>query len=178
MPNISLIVCKSEYNQFIGFDQELLWDIKKDKARFRAITTGKPCIMGRKTYESIGKPLPERANIVLSKTDVLKNEKGIVVKKSISEAVEHCNIFWPGKEIMIIGGQRLYKEFMPFANKMYITSVFDVKRGDREFPLFSMNEWKITHDEICVDTEQFSNLKLADMPSYLIYAFREFERRN
>jgi len=123
----------------IGKDNELLWDIPEDLRRFKELTNGHPVIMGRKTYESIGKPLPGRTNIVLSRT---KQEiRGAVVVTSIEEALDVAGDADGSEEIFVIGGANVYEQFIDQTDRLYLTVVH---RGnpsaDAFFPPYSAFE--------------------------------------
>jgi dihydrofolate reductase len=117
------------------------WKIPGDMKRFKALTKGKVVIMGRKTYESIGKPLPDRFNIVVSSTLDYRQE-GIWVVRSLEEALNqtsHLNL--EKKEIMVIGGGNLYKQAIPFADRIYLTVLDETWEGDTYFPKLKRGEW-------------------------------------
>ena len=139
---ISLIAAMGR-NRVIGKDNSLPWKLSADLKRFRQITSGKPVIMGRKTFESIGKPLPGRMNIIITKDEEYKAE-GCVVVHSAEEALgaAHGN-----NEAMIIGGSQIFKEFLPKANRMYLTFIDADYEGDAYFPEYNKDEWKEMHNE-------------------------------
>jgi len=124
-------------NNVIGNNGEIPWDLPKDLARFRKITMGKPVIMGRVTFESIGKPLSGRVNIVLTR-DPLFKAKGVLIAGSIDEALE---IAGDAEEVMVIGGAGIYKHFLPLANHMYLTLLDEEYDGDTFFPQYELDEW-------------------------------------
>lgn len=135
--NLTLIAAISS-NQVIGYNQTIPWKIPEDIKYFRETTMGQTIVMGRKTYESIGKPLPGRKNIVI--TSSIKEIRGVQIINSSQELLE--NIKNIKNEIFIIGGQKVYEEFLPFANKMHITEI-DLKiNGDSFFPVWNRSEWK------------------------------------
>ena len=139
---ISLIAAIGK-NNVIGVDNKLPWKLSADLKRFRQITSGKPVIMGRKTFESIGKPLPNRINIILTRDENYKAQ-GCVVVHSAEEALDAAK---DNEEIMIIGGEQIFKEFLPVSNKMYITFIDKEFEGDSYFPEYNKNEWKETFRE-------------------------------
>lgn len=124
-------------NQLIGQDNALPWHLPEDLAFFKKITLNKPIIMGRKTFDSIGKPLPQRKNIIVTRNPDLKI-KGCVVLDSLESVLDHCK---DEEEIMLIGGASLYKQWLPFANQMYITLIGGSFEGDAWFPNFNVSEW-------------------------------------
>lgn len=133
-PKISLI-CALAKNRAIGKDNHLLWNIPEDLKKFKKITLGHPVIMGQKTYESIGKPLPKRFNIVVSKDRNL-NIKGCQVCHSINEALEFaCKK--DDNEIFIIGGGSIYAQTIDKADKLYLTLVEGKYKADTFFPDYS-----------------------------------------
>ncbi len=133
---ISIIVAVAE-NQVIGFDNHLLWHISEDLKRFKSITLGHHVIMGRKTYESVGKPLPGRINIVVSRKENYKVE-GCLVAKSIDDALELAK---EDSEVFIIGGGDIYKQALPLTEKIYFTRVHAGFPGDTFFPELNLSEW-------------------------------------
>lgn len=136
--NISIIAAVSR-NNVIGHKNALPWHLPEDMKYFQKITMGKPVIMGGKTFESIGKALPKRTNIILSKDEKYK-ASGCVIAHSIEEALKIASK--ENKEIMIIGGESTYKQFLPLANKMYLTFIDADFKGDTYFPEYNKKEWK------------------------------------
>lgn len=134
---ISLIAAADE-NNCIGGGNRLLWDLPDDLKRFRALTKGKPVIMGRRTYDSIGRPLPHRRNIVLtSRPDWTRPDIDVVF--SFAEAID---LVRDEPEAFIIGGGSLYKEGMDYAHKIYLTRVHATYEGDTYFPAIDPTIWK------------------------------------
>ena len=122
-------------NRVIGKNNQLIWKISDDLKRFKAITSGYPIIMGRKTFESIGKPLPNRTNIVVTRNTEYAID-GITVVNSLDGAIKKG--FELGEQIFIIGGQEIYKQAIEKANRIYLTLVEDTAEGDAFFPDYSM----------------------------------------
>ncbi|MDR2010105.1 MAG: dihydrofolate reductase [Bacteroidales bacterium] len=144
--NISIIVAIAE-NNAIGKNNDLLWHISGDLKRFKEITTGHPVIMGRNTYLSLPKrPLPNRKNIVITSTpeDYKKLFQGAEVVGNIEEAIAIAD---KTGENFIIGGGMIYKEFLPVANKLYLTIVHRNYDADVFFPEINYDEWEITDKE-------------------------------
>jgi dihydrofolate reductase len=140
---ISIIVAVSD-DWGIGKDNELLWRIPEDLKRFRRLTTGNAIIMGKKTWESLPRrPLPDRKNIVL--TDI-PNEKieGSITAYSIEDALSKCD---RNKEIFIIGGGSIYRQFMPLADRLYISHVHKKAPADVYFPEIDLNLWEVVEKE-------------------------------
>ncbi len=136
---ISLIVAKST-NNAIGINNQLPWKISEDLQYFKKVTTGKPIIMGRKTFESIGRPLPNRTNIVLTRDDTWSAE-GVVVVKSLHEAVQAASKVHGAKEAMIVGGAQIYDKALPLVDRMYITEVHEEVQGDTFFATITPRVW-------------------------------------
>ena len=139
---VSLIVAASA-NNVIGVQGELPWRLPDDLKRFKQITTGKPIVMGRLTWTSIGRPLPDRQNIVISR-DAGLEAPGCEVVSSPNAAVE---VAGDAEELMIIGGGQIYREFLPRANRIYMTRVAVSIEGDAYFPELADNEWTETSRE-------------------------------
>lgn len=137
----SLIVATTQ-NNVIGKDNQMLWHLPADLAWFRQNTTGKPVIMGRKTFESIGRPLPKRINIVLSRQPF--EHEGVTWKDSLESAVDFVK---DSEEIVLLGGGELFKQYLPKADKLYLTQIQAEIEGDTFFPELNWNEWKIEYDE-------------------------------
>ena len=139
---ISLIVAAST-NNVIGAAGDLPWRLSADLRRFKAITMGKPIVMGRKTYESIGRPLPGRQNIVITRQPAYSAE-GCTVVASPNEAIEAAG---DAAEIMIIGGGHIYSAFLPMADRIYLTRVHAEIKGDTFLPRIRESDWRVESDE-------------------------------
>jgi len=138
---ISLIAAMGR-NGVIGNENSLIWKIPNDMKRFKAMTTGKTVVMGRKTFESIGRPLPNRTNIILTRDKTYKAE-GCIVVHSVDEAIKKSN----SDEVMIIGGAQIYKVFLLKADRLYLTLIDAEFEGDAYFPEYKKDEWKETFRE-------------------------------
>jgi len=141
---ISIIVAVSE-DWGIGKDNELLWHISEDLKRFKRLTFGNTVIMGKRTWESLPRrPLPGRRNIVLTddKTETIENA---VTAYSIEDSLSKCE---KNEEIFIMGGGSIYRQFMPFADRLYITHVHKKAPADIYFPEIDLKIWKITEKEV------------------------------
>ena len=137
-------------NREIGADNQLLWHLPKDLKHFKEITSGHPVIMGRKTYESIGKPLPNRTNIVISrKTDWF--EEGILIVGSIKEALKFAKKI--DENIFILGGGNIYQQTIDLADKLEVTVVDAELKADTFFPEINAKNWQKT-DEICHEKDE------------------------
>lgn len=135
-PKISIVVAVSK-NRAIGKANRLLFDIPDDLKRFRQITRGHAIIMGQRTFESIGKPLPDRANIIIT-DDMNYKAPGAIVTHSIDEAMVEAGVR-ENSEVFICGGGMIYRQFMPLADKLYLTLVESDADGDTYFPDWSMD---------------------------------------
>jgi len=147
---ISLIVAVAE-NRVIGRDNDLPWRLSGDLKRFKSVTMGKPIVMGRKTYESIGRPLPGRANIVMTRDSEFSAE-GIDVVHDLASAVaaggnaaKESDV----DEIMVIGGANIYAATLSEADRLYVTEVHSVIEGDVLFPEIDSAVWAEISREYC-----------------------------
>lgn len=138
---ISIIVAVAE-NGIIGDKNALLWHISEDLRRFKALTTGHPVVMGRKTFESLGRPLPNRTNVVISRQKL--QIAGCEVVHSLSEALA---LFPADEEVFIIGGAQIYAEALPIADRFYLTRVEHAYEGDTRFPEWDAGEWRLVASE-------------------------------
>jgi dihydrofolate reductase len=155
---IKIIVATSK-NKVIGNNNELIWKLSSDLKRFKELTTGHPVVMGRKTYESIGKPLPNRRNIIITRN--LEYEvNGCEVVSSLEEALLLTN-----NDCFIIGGGEIYKQSLEVADKIYLTLVHKDFEGDTSFPELG-KEWAT------IDTKDFK----ADEKNEYNYSFIEYDR--
>ena len=139
---ISLIVAAAT-NNVIGRDGGLPWHLSEDLKRFKRLTTGKPIIMGRLTHESIGKPLPDRRNIVISSREGLKIEGCEVVATPDAALALGAG----AEEVMIIGGGKVYEQVLPTADRIYMTRVDAIPDGDTFFPEINNEEWQVVEQE-------------------------------
>ncbi|WP_039984635.1 type 3 dihydrofolate reductase [Vibrio owensii] len=138
---ISMIAAMAD-NRIIGKDNQMPWHLPADFAWFKRCTMGKPVVMGRKTHESIGRPLPGRLNIVISRDASLSIE-GVTTVTSIEQALE---VAGEVEEVMIIGGGAIYAACLPMANKLYVTHIEAEIDGDTQFPDWG-SEFKETYSE-------------------------------
>lgn len=127
---ISIIAAMTPGNQVIGHNNDLPWRLPSDLKRFKTLTTGKPIIMGRKTYESIGRPLPNRTNVIITRNEKFKAED-CEIFHSFDDAIEFCR---PYGEAMVIGGSRVYESAMAVADELLISFVLGPYIGDTFFP--------------------------------------------
>ncbi|AHG77443.1 dihydrofolate reductase [Mannheimia varigena] len=140
---ISVIVARTK-NKVIGKDNQMPWHLPVDLAWFRQNTVGKPVIMGRKTYESIGRLLPKRPNIILSRSGF--EVEGAYSAESLEQAVELAKSFANSDEIMIIGGGELFKQALPQADTLYLTEIQAEIEGDTFFE-FNEENWQLAEQK-------------------------------
>lgn len=138
---ISIIVAVAQ-NGVIGDNNSLLWHISEDLRNFKRITSGHPVVMGRKTFQSLGRPLPNRTNVVVSRTAEAIEE--CRVARSLGEALD---MFPPHEEVFVIGGAQIYAQALPLADKIYITRVMHPYEGDTSFPAWDQTQWRLTSRE-------------------------------
>ena len=144
MTILSMIVAHA-HNRIIGKDNDMPWHLPADLAYFKKVTLGKPVIMGRKTYESIGRPLPGRQNIVISR-DKLYQASGIESVTSVEQALTLAGNV---EEVMVIGGGTIYAHCLPAADRLYITYINAAIEGDTQFPDYdSQHEWEKLSSEL------------------------------
>ncbi len=152
---VSLIAAASE-NNVIGVHGVLPWKLPADLKRFKELTSGHPIIMGRKTYESIGRPLPNRRNIVVTHRKDLQIE-GYDVVASMKEALRLASSFQlpaSSSEIFVIGGGEIYRQALPLAHRIYLTRVHASIEGDTFFPEVPMDEWReVSREEYSADSD-------------------------
>jgi dihydrofolate reductase len=134
------IITAMDRNQLIGSNNQLPWHLPADFAHFRAMTMGKPVLMGRKTFESIGKPLPGRTNIVLSRNPDIQFE-GVNCVGDVKDAIA---LVPDAEEMMVIGGSAIYQMLLPQVERMYLTYVDAEFEGDAWFPDFDISQWHET----------------------------------
>ncbi|MEM7799797.1 MAG: dihydrofolate reductase [Chloroflexota bacterium] len=144
-----IMVAALDQNRIIGVDGEMPWHLPEDLKHFRRVTKNRPVIMGRKTFESIGRPLPKRVNIILTR-DREYTAEGIKVvfsaEEGLAEAHQHLSIGVPDgvPEIMIIGGAQIYSLFLPYATDLILTYVAASLSGDTIFPEIDEKVWAET----------------------------------
>ena len=139
---VSLVVAAAK-NNVIGRDGELPWHLPDDLRHFKRLTTGKPIIMGRRTFESIGRPLPDRHNIVMTRDpDYTAGDCDVVT--SASDALKLAG---DDSEVMVIGGGQVYRDFLPRADRIYLTRVQAEIDGDTHFPEIDSNDWQMVSSE-------------------------------
>ena len=157
------IIAAMDRNRLIGSNNQLPWYLPADLAHFKQVTMGKPIIMGRKTYESIGRPLPGRTNIVLTRSADFRAE-GVLTANSLEQALDYVS---EEDEVMIIGGSTIYELALPRADRLYLTYVERASEGDAWFPEFDIERWRV------VASEQHR----ADEKNSSDYRFVSYERK-
>lgn len=145
----SLIVAMDQ-NRIIGSKNDLPWRLPEDLKRVKRVTNGHAIVMGRKNYESIGKPLTGRRNIVMTRDRTLAIE-GCLMAYSIQDVFDLCQ---GEEEVFIFGGEKIYELFLPYVEKMYITSIDHAFKGDTYFPEVNMDEWREISNEKGVKNEK------------------------
>jgi dihydrofolate reductase len=157
---ISLIVAMAK-NRVIGKENRLPWRLPEDLKRFKAITSGHAVILGRKTFESIGKPLPNRRNIVISRQPGFSAE-GVSVVHSPEEALKEAERLEPDKEVFVLGGSEIYRMFLARADRIYLTLIDGSFEGDAFFPE--------------IPDQEFREISREERNEPLRYSFRVLER--
>jgi dihydrofolate reductase len=146
---ISIIVAVAQ-NGVIGRNNEIPWRLADDMRFFRRMTLHKPIIMGRRTFQSIGRPLPKRHNIIMTRDPLFKAE-GCTVVHSVEEALAAAN---GAEEVVVIGGETIYEQFLPLADRIYLTQVAAVLEGDVNFPPYRPQEWgEVLRESFSADSE-------------------------
>lgn len=158
---ISIIAAMAK-NRTIGVNNTLPWRIPADLQHFKRLTLGHHILMGRKTFDSIGKPLPQRTTVVISRNPDLKIE-GCLMAHSLEEAIAACGVV---DEIFIVGGAEIYALALPYADTLYLTEVQQVVAGDAHFPEFNIGEFQEISREIHQQTT----------PQTLKYHFVHYQR--
>jgi dihydrofolate reductase len=146
---ITLIAAAAE-NNALGKDNQLVWHLPDDFKRFKQITSGHYIIMGRKTFESFPKPLPNRTHVIITRQKNYKVD-GCIVVNSIEDAIKSCP---KEEEIFIIGGADIYNQSIDFADKIELTRVHANFEADAFFPEINLNHWKLTFEEKHVQDEK------------------------
>lgn len=184
-PIISIIAAMADDQRVIGVSNTLPWHLPEDLKHFRKMTTSHPILMGRKTFESIGRPLPKRLNIVITR-NLDYQAKGCVIKHTLEDAIDHCS---NSDEIFIIGGAELYKQALPLADRMYLTEIsirppdsFLISfEGDAHFPEFSSTDWVITKQtkpKVAKNISYNEKALKQKAPSSIFYRFVTYSKRS
>jgi dihydrofolate reductase len=156
-------------NRAIGLNNKMPWHLSSDLKKFKQITMGAPILMGRKTYESIGRPLPGRTNIIISRNPdyhpPTASGQNCLVFNDIDKALESCS---EAKEVFIIGGSDFYKSMLPVADRLYLTEIHQEFSGDTFFPEIDVSQWAEVEREDIDD----------DPDAAFSYSFLKLERRS
>jgi dihydrofolate reductase len=139
MAKISLIAAMDQ-NRAIGYHNQLPWHLPADLAHFKRLTLNKPVLMGRKTHEAIGRPLPQRKNLIITREKNYRAD-GCEVFHGIEEAFAKVDA---QPEVMVIGGAEIYQQCLPFAHSLYLTLIQHEFKGDTFFPVWNTSEWQET----------------------------------
>jgi dihydrofolate reductase len=161
---ISMIVAVAK-NQVIGNDNQLIWRLSEDLKRFKKLTTGHHILMGRKTFESIGKALPNRTNLVISRNASIEMT-GVFCFTDIQKAIEFAKENGE-EELFVIGGGEIYRKLLPETDKIYLTKVHATPKGDTFFPELKEMDWNVVSEEA----------HLADEKNEFNFVFLDLERR-
>ncbi|MRX70903.1 dihydrofolate reductase [Bacillus lacus] len=148
---ISLLFAMDQ-NRLIGKNNDLPWRLPADLAYFKKVTMGHKIIMGRKTFDSIGKPLPGRENFILTR-DTSYHQDGCSILHSTEELLQ-LNKECGAEELFVIGGTEIFKEVLPHSSKMYVTRIEESFEGDKYFPFFEEKEWTVLSKEKGVKNEK------------------------
>ena len=135
---ISMIAAMDK-NRLIGNGPDIPWQLPADRRHFRDMTIGKPVVMGRKTFETLKRPLGKRRNIILTRNTAYKAPEGCIVTHSVEEVLNICK---DSEELMICGGAPIYEAFLAHADRLYLTQVHATFEGDVYFPEFDMEAWR------------------------------------
>jgi dihydrofolate reductase len=146
---MSTITCKGlsliwamDRNRTIGKDNRLPWRLPDELAYFKKVTMGHPIIMGRRTYESIGRPLPGRTNVVLSRDENYQVD-GCTIAHSVQEIMDK----YEGSPYFVIGGAQIYRQFLPYAERLYVTFIDHDFKGDEWFPEINWPQWQLIAEQ-------------------------------
>ena len=152
---LSIIVAKAK-NNVIGKNNELIWKLPEDLKRFKQLTTGHTIIMGRKTFESLGRVLPNRKHIIFSQNPDFKvNDENVEIVHSMLQIQEYIE---NEEENFVIGGAMIYNLLMPYVTKMYVTQIDKEFEGDAFFPRIDENTWEVVEKSEVMEDEN-SHLK-------------------
>lgn len=144
------MIAAAAENKALGKDNQLIWHLPNDFKRFKSLTTGHHIIMGRKTFESFPKPLPNRTHVIITRQSDYQAE-GCIVVDSIEKAIEKCP---ENEESFIIGGGEIYQLAMPHSDKIELTVVHHVFEADAFFPEINPDDWQLTHTDFQTKDEK------------------------
>ena len=160
---VSLIAAMAE-NRVIGREQDLPWHLPADLKRFKAITSGHPVIMGRKTFEALGKPLPGRPHVIITRQKDF-SYPGVTVVHSVDEALKIYEN--TDQEVFVLGGGEIYAQLVDRCDKIYLTLIHEEFEGDTRFPYFDLSQFDVTFKEEHSD----------DNPEGLAFTFIDYQRK-
>ncbi|GAB2531696.1 dihydrofolate reductase [Rufibacter soli] len=161
---IGLVVAMAE-NRVIGKDNQLIWHLPQDLKHFKQLTMGHPMIMGRKTFEAIGKPLPGRTSVIVTRQPDYQAPEGCLVASSLEEALQQSLAL--DEQVLVVGGGEIYRQALPLAEVVYLTLVHESFEGDVYFPELDTEAWEVTAQEE----------HLADEKHAYPYTFFTFQRK-
>jgi dihydrofolate reductase len=137
-------------NRIIGHNNDLAWELPDDFQYFKDTTMGYPILMGRKTFQALGRPLPRRENIVITRHGELPHTEGIVVCYHLEEGLAKAKALaletWGVKEIFVIGGGEIYRQAMPWTNRLHLTFIDGRFEGDTTFPEVDFSQWELVEE--------------------------------
>lgn len=133
------MIAAMDKNGLIGNGPDIPWQLPSDRRHFRNMTLGKPIVMGRKTFETLKRPLGKRHNIILTRNTAYNTPKGCTVVHSVADVLKSCA---GAREIMICGGAPVYEAFLPYAHRLYLTQIHATFEGDVYFPTFDKSTWE------------------------------------
>lgn len=162
---LALIAAKAD-NGVIGRDNQLPWHLPADLRHFKSVTMGKPMIMGRKTFQSLGRVLPGRPHIVVSR-QALELPPNCTLANSLPQAIEHAQSLVQDQEVVVIGGAEIYRQALAMADKLYITEVHISPQGDTHFPDINPVDWQETERQLVP----------ANAESAIAYSIVTYQRR-
>ena len=138
------MIAAIDKNRLIGNGPHIPWRLPADLRHFREMTIGKPVVMGRKTFETLPRPLAKRQNIILTRNRDYEAPQGCIVAHSVEDIITTVGELYDGKliELMICGGAPIYAAFLPHASRLYLTQIHATFEGDVYFPAFDWNEWQ------------------------------------
>ena len=168
MVKLQLIVAKGR-NNVIGKENTLIWDVREDLLHFRKMTENKSIVMGRKTYESIGRPLPKRKNIVLTSNPDLYATHNVTTVSSVEDVLNSAK----EEKTVIIGGSEIYKQFLPYCDELLVTEINQDFEGDSYFPEIDLSIW----EKVDSEKGEFSGIVHEKNPEGLEYTFVQYLKK-
>lgn len=164
MKNLSIIVAMDK-NRLIGKDNDIPWHIPHDLKHFKNTTTGHTIIMGRKTYESLPKPLPNRPHIVITSDKNYTTHKEVKIVHSIEDAILAAP---DNEEVFVVGGAKIYEQFLDKVNKLYLTFIDHAFEGDTYFPEIDFSQWELIFEE---------HHQTDDKENHIHFTYKNFQRK-